>query len=84
MDRILQADHGLIHAEALTFALARRMPRPDAAAAVKALCDRAQATGKPLSILAAQDFPDLDWTPGDLGSAPTEAAAFAARVRAVS
>jgi 3-carboxy-cis,cis-muconate cycloisomerase len=81
MERLLQSDHGLIHAEALTFALAKLMPRPDAAAIVKTLCDEAQATGTALQTLVARDFPDLDWTPGDLGSAPDEARAFVARVR---
>jgi 3-carboxy-cis,cis-muconate cycloisomerase len=81
MERLLQSDHGLIHAEALAFALARLMPRPDAAAIVKTLCDEAQATGTALQTLVARDFPDLDWTPGDLGSAPDEARAFVARVR---
>lgn len=81
MERLLQSDHGLIHAEALTFALASRMPRPDATATVKTLCDEAMATGASLPTLAARDFPDLDWTPGDLGTAPDEARAFADRAR---
>jgi 3-carboxy-cis,cis-muconate cycloisomerase len=81
MERLLQSDHGLIHAEALAFALAKLMPRPDAAAIVKTLCDEAQATGTALQTLVARDFSDLDWTPGDLGSAPDEARAFVARVR---
>jgi 3-carboxy-cis,cis-muconate cycloisomerase len=81
MDRLLQSDQGLIHAEALTFALARQMPRPDAAAAIKALCGEAMATGTPLPTLAARDFPDLRWSAGDLGTAPEEARAFALRAR---
>ncbi|MCU0828722.1 MAG: lyase family protein [Tabrizicola sp.] len=81
MDRLLQSDHGLIHAEALTFALARQMPRPEAAAAVKALCDEAQATATPLPTLASRAYPNLGWTPGDLGSAPAEVTAFAAKAR---
>lgn len=73
---------GLIHAEALSFALARRMPRPEAQAAVKALCKEAQATGVALAALAARDWPGTDWaallTPeAQLGEAPAEARAFA-------
>ncbi|MBD3678854.1 MAG: adenylosuccinate lyase family protein [Rhodobacteraceae bacterium] len=73
---------GLIYAEALSFALARRMPRPEAQAAVKALCQEVQKTGTPLADLAARDWPDADFgalfTPAaQLGTAPAEARAFA-------
>jgi 3-carboxy-cis,cis-muconate cycloisomerase len=73
---------GLIHAEALSFALARHMPRPEAQAAVKALCDQARASGTPLPDLAAARWPALDLahllTPhAQLGTAPDEARAFA-------
>ena len=76
---------GLIHAEALTFALAARMPRPEAQAAVKALCREAAATGASLRALAERDHPG-DWAAvfdpaRQLGAAPAEARAFAARVR---
>jgi len=76
---------GLIHAEALTFALAGTLTRPEAQARVKALCREAQETGTPLSDLAARDFPGTDWASRlaadvQLGTAPTEARAFAAAV----
>jgi 3-carboxy-cis,cis-muconate cycloisomerase len=76
---------GLIFAEALTFALAARMPRPKAQEAVKALCREALETGTPLRQLTERDFPG-DWGPvfdpaRQLGTAPAEARAFAERVR---
>lgn len=76
MTRVLEADAGTIHAEALTFALAETLPRPEAEAAVKALCAKALASGTPLLVLAAQDWPDLS-VPLSLGEAPAEARAFA-------
>lgn len=85
MARALEEGNGLIHAEALSFALAERMPRPDAQALVKQMCAEATASGTPLLILAAQRFPHLDGQQGlaasGLGQAPAEARAFAARVR---
>lgn len=79
----LEAGGGLIHAEALTFALARRMPRPKAQEVVKALCREVERTGIPLPTLAAREWPDQDWMKvlsGDgLGQAPAEARAFAAK-----
>lgn len=79
---------GLIHAEALSFLLARQMPRPEAQAEVKAFCRAAQESGTPLVQLAAEKWPDTDWaamlTPGaQLGEAPAEARAFAAAARAL-
>lgn len=79
---------GLIFAEALTFALTARMPRPEAAAAVKALCREARASGTSLTALTARDHPGTDWaallTPeAQLGLAPGEARAFAEAARAV-
>jgi len=75
---------GLVHAEALSFALAQHMPRPEAQAAVKTLCKDAIATGTPLTELAKSSFPDLGTSPfhanAQMGHAPTEARAFAARV----
>ncbi len=75
---------GLIYAEALSFALARQMPRPDAQAAVKELCKTAQKTGTPLSALTAKQWPAQDlagvFSPSaQLGTAPDEARAFARR-----
>ncbi|MFD1911672.1 lyase family protein [Halodurantibacterium flavum] len=78
---------GLIHAEALTFALTDRMSRPAAAAEVKALCKQAMAEGRSLVALADARWPDAGFsarlTPAaQLGRAPAEARAFAARARA--
>ncbi len=85
MTQMLNADHGQIHAEALSFALADIMPRPDAQAAVKELCAEAAATGSPLLTLAARRFPQRDWAvqiaQSGLGQAPAEARAFAIRTR---
>ncbi|WP_300013034.1 lyase family protein [uncultured Roseobacter sp.] len=78
---------GLIHAEALSFALAAKMPRPDAQAETKALCRAATQAGTSLEHLARTRHPDL---PADLfhpsaqlGQAPSDARAFAARARAL-
>lgn len=85
MERILKDGHGLIHAEALTFALTETLPRPEAAARVKALCDEARATGIDLTALAVRDFPGTDWgvalAARGMGAAEAEARDFAARVR---
>lgn len=72
----LAAEGGLIMAEALTFALATRMPRPEAAAAVKALAARVRAGDGDLLTLARATWPDLA-IPQGLGAAPAEARAFA-------
>jgi 3-carboxy-cis,cis-muconate cycloisomerase len=74
----LAADGALILAEALTFALTDRMPRPEAAAAVKALAARVRAGEGDLIRLARDTWPDLP-IPQGLGTAPDEARAFAAR-----
>lgn len=67
---------GLIHAEAFSFALARRMPRPEAQQRIKQLCDEALATGTPLAALIARDYPGLATDAGH-GSAADDARAFA-------
>lgn len=84
---------GLAHAETLTFALAKQMPRPEAQARIKALCAEAlgtvpgtvRATGVTLTDLMARDFPGTDWQAvlalAGLGQAPAEARAFAAAAR---
>jgi 3-carboxy-cis,cis-muconate cycloisomerase len=82
----LEADGGLIHAEALSFALAQQMPRPEAQAMVKTLCARVRAGGGTLPDEAARAFPDLDIAallngPETLGTAPDEALAFARACR---
>ena len=72
----------LIHAEALSFALANHLPRPEAQAAIKTMCKEAGETGADLADLAAEAFPDLDLAAvfdpvQQTGHAPTEALAFA-------
>lgn len=78
---------GLIHAEALSFALARKMPRTQAQAETKALCRTARETNTPLPHLVAAQHPDLPadlfHSDAQLGHAPAEARAFAARARAL-
>ena len=80
MQRGLDVGQGVILAEALSFALARQMPRPQAHAAVKALCAGA-AKGTDLLTLAAERHPGTDWAKAlcadMLGQAPAEARAFA-------
>ncbi|MBL9049948.1 MAG: 3-carboxy-cis,cis-muconate cycloisomerase [Tabrizicola sp.] len=82
MERVLRTDAGTIHAEALTFALTDRMPRPEAVVAVTRLCAEGLATGTDLLTLAARDWPGLA-VPLALGEARAEARAFAAAARAV-
>ncbi len=82
MRRGIDDGPGLIYAEALSFALARQMPRPEAQQQVKALCAEARDSGRPLSELAAdrwpEALPDGIFTPeAQLGQAPAEARAFA-------
>jgi 3-carboxy-cis,cis-muconate cycloisomerase len=71
---------GLIHAEALTFALARGMPRPEAQARVKDWVAEVRSDGGSLIARAGADpadyAPERHW-----GEAPAQARAFAARVR---
>lgn len=77
MARGLEGDLGLIHAEAFSFALARRMPRPEAQARIADLCAEAVQSGTPLPVLVGRAFPGLAADTG-LGTAPAEARAFAA------
>ena len=77
---------GLIFAEALTFRLARTMPRPEAAAAVREMAMQARRDNGSLKELARQTCPDQDLTgvfdaAAQLGQAPREARDFAAAVR---
>ena len=84
MQATMDAGLGLIHAEALSFALAQHMPRPEAQAATKALCKEALAQDKNLAILAQAAYPDLVFDPAaGLGQAPAEARHFAARAKAL-
>jgi 3-carboxy-cis,cis-muconate cycloisomerase len=75
---------GLVHAEALSFALAATMPRPDAQTKTKALVADAVKQGKPLSTVARAAHPDLPATlfqpDAQMGDAPAQARAFADRV----
>ncbi|EDZ47677.1 3-carboxy-cis,cis-muconate cycloisomerase [Rhodobacterales bacterium Y4I] len=84
MAAALSCGLGMIHAEALSFALAEQMPRPEAQAAVKALCREAQASQTPLRELVARDYPGLDaaalFDPAQqMGRAPWDALQFAKR-----
>lgn len=79
--RSMDGGFGLVHAEAVSFALAQQMPRTEAQIRVKALCDEALATARPLPDLVARDFPGLmpSLTNG-LGTAAQDARNFAASV----
>lgn len=82
----LAADGGLVHAEALVFALADRMPRPEAQAVVSALCREVMAGGGTLAALAARDWPGSDWEsvltgPAGRGDAALQARRFAEEAR---
>ncbi len=85
MHSALTASLGLIHAEALSFALADTMPRPKAQKITKMLCLEAQEKQVPLADLVAADYPDL--APGifdpshQTGHAVTEAETFVARAQ---
>ncbi len=74
---------GLIHAEALSFALAELMPRPKAQKVSKALCLDALRQGTPLEDLARHDYPDLGKDVFEplrgTGLAAQDALAFASR-----
>ena len=87
MQATLDAGRGLLMAEALSFALAETMPRPEAQAAVKALCRQVAETGTPLPALARAAHPDLPDTlfepARQLGQAPAEARAFSTRARSL-
>ena len=82
MRTALESHLGMIHAEALSFALAEHLPRPKAQAATKELCRESAATGTPLKEIVARTWPQLDthklFDPmHQLGLAPSEAEAFA-------
>lgn len=87
MARNMARNHGLIHAEAISFALARRLPRPEAQVRIKALCAEAMETGTDLRRLVARDWPETDWQTeiADtlVGQAPAMARSFAARARGI-
>ena len=78
--------HDMIMAEAVTFALAKTMPRPDAAALLKEAVQLAMSQGTGLLKIVQSRFPDLDMTQFEpqhqLGAAPNLARGFADRVDA--
>ena len=86
MSRHIHNTNGMIFAEALSFALAKTMPRPEAQAAVKALAQRANSDGISLEAAANAEYPDMDFAGvfdpiRNLGRAPAEARAFAMAAR---
>ena len=77
---------GMIHAEALSFALAETLPRPEAQAAVKKLCAEALETGTQLRALVERDHPNLNAAAifddsAQMGHAPGDATGFARAAR---
>ena len=82
MARGLQQDAGVIHSEALTVALAKRMSRPEAAETVRALVAEALSGQGSLIELARARWPDLS-VPEGLGTAPDDARAFAAEAGSI-
>ncbi|MBO9465506.1 adenylosuccinate lyase family protein [Tropicibacter sp. R15_0] len=81
MSEILEETGGFVLAEALSFALAAKMPRPEAQAETKTLCAKARDTGQDLAAIAKEAHPDLPATlfgmTQQLGTAPDEARRFA-------
>ena len=75
---------GLVHAEALSFALAKEMQRSDAQKLVKKLVAQAHSTKTPLSEIVLKARPELPISlfqvDTQLGNAPAAANAFATRV----
>lgn len=87
MAATLNTSGGTIHAEALSFALADHMPRPEAQAAVKSLCLQALSGTASLEELAIAKWPGFDLSgvfhgSAGLGQATSDAQEFARRVRA--
>lgn len=80
MGRNMEVEGGVIHAEALSFALMRLIPRAEAQAVVKRLAR--EATDSSLPDLVRREFPDVIWLGPDLGQGPTDARAFGAVARA--
>ena len=87
MAATLDGGLGLIHAEALSFALSATMHRPQAQAITKTLCRQAQDEGAELKDIAFAAYPDLPTDLFDpaksLGLAPQEAQFFVARAKAL-
>ena len=81
----LSGGRQLAFAEAISFELARTMPRPQAQAEVKRLCAAADGGAGSLVELVERRYPDVDWRAvtapaAQLGDAPRQAARFVARV----
>ena len=78
---------GLIQAEALSFALAETMPRPDAQAETKKLCAQAIETGQELAAIALAAHPTISpatfQATEQMGYAADQAHAFVAAVKAL-
>lgn len=88
MRHAVDGQNGLIHAEALSFALTAVMPRPEAQDATKALCREASQSGVNLAQLVARDYPALDVSGlfsanSQMGMAPQNARAFANSVHLI-
>ncbi len=86
MAHALSSQLDMIHAEALSFALARDMPRPEAQAKTKALCREAAETQTALADLVRRDFSQIAteslFDPAkQMGHAPDDARRFASAVR---
>lgn len=86
MSAAIARSDGAIFAEALSFRLAREMPRPEAQTAVKTLCQQSAEAGVPLQELARESWPDLDLADtfdatARMGTAPAEARDFARSAR---
>jgi 3-carboxy-cis,cis-muconate cycloisomerase len=78
----IDATGGAVFAEALTFRLARSLPRPDAQTLVKGLCARLTDERTTLSELATREIVGHDLSgvfepAAQMGTAPDEARAFA-------
>jgi 3-carboxy-cis,cis-muconate cycloisomerase len=86
MGAVLDDPLGLIHAEALSFALAAQMPRAEAQALVKSLFLKSKSEHEPLPILLEAAVPgfaaQVITARRDLGQAPLDARGFAALARA--
>ena len=87
MRAAIEGGAGLCHAEALSFALSAHMPRPEAQKITKELCAKALADDTSLRDVALSRFDNLSTevfdTHAQLGCAPQDARAFAARVRSL-
>lgn len=86
MAAMIDDGRGLIYAEALSFELAKSMPRPKAQAEVKALCAAVSDEFPSLTAFAAARWPGQSFAQvfdplHQMGTAPSEARAFGAKVR---